>query len=111
MQVRVVNIIPSKLAENVQTTQYTAVNCRTIIDKFAVTNTTATPVVFTVNLVPLAGAAATANQVMRSKSIAPNETYNCPEVVGHTLEPGGFISTIAGTAAALALRASGREIT
>ena len=41
MTVTVKNIIPRKQAENVQTTQYTASNCKTIIDKFTVTNTSA----------------------------------------------------------------------
>lgn len=37
MTVAVKNIIPRKQAENAQTAQYTALNCKTIIDKFTVT--------------------------------------------------------------------------
>ena len=111
MTVTVKNIIPSKQAETAQTTQYTAVNCKVIIDKFTVTNTTATAAVITINLVPSAGSASTSNVVLSAKSIAAGESYTCPEVVGQTLESGGFISTIAGTATALNIRASGREIT
>ena len=111
MTVTVRNIIPRKQAENAQTTQYTAVNCKTIIDKFTVTNTTGSAAVFTANLVASAGAAAATNTVLSAKSIAPGETYTCPELVGQTLESGGFISTLAGTATALTISASGREIT
>lgn len=111
MTVTVKNIIPRKQAENSQTTQYTAVNCKTIIDKFTVTNTNASNVTFSVNLVPVGGTAATANVVMNARSIAAGECYLCPELVGQTLEAGGFISTIAGTASALTISASGREIT
>lgn len=111
MAVTVVNIIPRKQAENAQTAQYTATNCKTIIDKFTVTNTTGTSATFSVNLVASGGSASAANRVLSVKSISPNETYTCPEVVGQTLEAGGFISTLAGTATALTISASGREIT
>lgn len=111
MTVTVVNIIPRKQAENAQTAQYTAVNCKTIIDKFTVTNTSAATVAFSVNLVASGGSASASNRVLSLKSITPNETYNCQEVVGQTLESGGFISTLAGAASALTISASGREIT
>ena len=105
------NIIPRKQAEAVQTTQYVAVNCKTVIDKFTATNTSASPVTIGVNLVPNGGAASAANLVVSAKSIAPNETYNFPELVGQSLEAGGFISTIAGAATSLTISATGREIT
>jgi hypothetical protein len=111
MTVTVKNIIPRKQAESSQTTQYTAVNCKTIIDKFTVTNTNTTNITFSVNLVPVGGSAATSNVVLNARSIASGECYLCPELVGQTLEPGGFISTIAGTASTLTISASGREIT
>lgn len=111
MAVTVKNIIPRKQAENAQTLQYTALNCKTIIDKFTVTNTSAANVLFSTNLVPELGAAGNDNLVLKSRAIAPNETYTCPELVGQTLEANGFISTLAGAAAALTISASGREIT
>lgn len=111
MTVTVKNIIPRKQAENVQTSQYTALNCKTVIDKFTVTNTSAANVLFSVNLVPEAGAAGNGNLVIKNRAIAPNETYTCPELVGQTLEINGFISTLAGAATSLTISASGREIT
>lgn len=111
MTVTVKNIIPRKQAENSQTTQYTAVNCKTIIDKFTVTNTTAGAVTLSVNLVASAGTASDANLIIDAKSIAAGECYTCPELVGQTLEPGGFISTLAGASTSLTISASGREIT
>ena len=104
-------IIAPKQAENSQTTQYTAgVGQRVIIDKFTVTNTTGTPATLAINLVESGGSAAAANLMLDDKSIAAGETYTCPEVVGHVLEAGDFISTLAGTATALTIRASGRVI-
>lgn len=111
MAVTVKNIIPRKQAEAVQTAQYTAVNCKTIIDKFTVTNTTSAPVLFSANLVANSGTPSDSNLVMKQRSIAPNETYTCPELVGQTLEAGGFISTLASAATSLTISASGREIT
>lgn len=111
MTITVKNLIPRKQAENSQTAQYTAVNCKTVIDKFTATNTTGAPVTISVNLVASASSAAASNLVVSAKSIAANETYNFPELVGQSLEPGGFISTIAGAATSLTISATGREIT
>ena len=111
MTITVKNIIPRKQAEATDTTQYTAVNCKTVIDKFTATNTTASPVTISVNLVASGGAVGALNKVVSSKSIAPNETYNFPELVGQSLEAGGFISTIASAVTSLTISATGREIT
>lgn len=111
MTVKVLNIIPRKQAEAVQTGQYTAQNCKTIIDKFTVTNTSAVNTVISVNLIASGGSAGDSNLVLKTRAVAPGETYTCPEVVGQTLEAGGFISTLAGAAASLTISASGREIT
>lgn len=111
MTITVKNIIPSKQAENTQTGQYTALNCKAIIDKFTVTNTSASNAAISVNLVASAGAAGDSNLILKQKVVAPGETYTCPELVGQVLESGGFISTLAGAATALTISASGREIT
>lgn len=111
MTTLVKNIIPRKQAENAQTSQYTASNCKTIIDKFTATNTSANNVTFSANLVASGGAAGDSNLVLKSRTILPGETYQCPELVGQTLEPGGFISTLAGAASSITISASGREIT
>lgn len=105
------NIIPRKQAENSQTTQYTATNCRCSITKFTATNTSAANATLSVNLVILGGTAGDDNLVLKLVSIPPSGTYTCPEVVGQVLESGGFISTIAGTATAITISASGTEIT
>lgn len=104
-------IIPRKLLETAITTQYTAVNCKAVIDKFTVTNTSLNNVVFDCYLVLLAATAGAANRVIATKQIAPLETYTFPELVGQSLEAGGFIATSCGTASTLVISASGREIT
>ena len=111
MAVTVKNIIPPKQAETVQTAQYTAVNCKTVIDKFTITNNTAANVTISVNLVTTGDTPGAQNRIINARAIAPSETYTCPELVGQSMEPGGTISTIAGSATALTISASGREIT
>jgi hypothetical protein len=103
-------LIPAKQAENAQTTQYTATNVKAIIDKFTVTNTSANNVTFSCNLVTVAGTAGASNLIIDTRTIVPDETYTCPELVGQALDVGGFISTIAGAGTSLTIRASGREI-
>lgn len=111
MAVTVKTLIPAKQAENVQTAQYTAVNCRAIIDKFTATNTSAGNVTISVNLIASGGSAGNSNLIVDARAVAPNETYTFPELVGQVLEAGSFISTIASAATSLTITASGREIT
>ena len=110
MAVTVKALIPAKQAESTQTTQYTATNCRAIIDKFTATNTTAGNVTISVNIVASGGSASASNLIVDTRSIAPDETYTFPELVGQVLDSGNLISTIASAAASLTIRASGREI-
>ena len=111
MSVSVKNIIPSKTAEAAQTTQYTADNVSTIIDKFTAVNYSASAADISVNLVISSGSAADSNLVTKSKTLQPNESYTFPEITGHVLAPSSFISTLAGTADSISIRASGREVT
>lgn len=111
MTVTVKVLIPAKLAENTQTTQYVATNCKAIIDKFTATNNSGSVASLSVNLVTSAGAPESGNIITNTRRIASGETYTFPELVGHSLEAGEFISTIASAASALTIRASGREIT
>jgi hypothetical protein len=103
-------LVPPKQLENAQTSQYTATNVRAIIDKATITNTSANNVTVSVNLVTVSGSAGAANLIIDTRTIVPDECYLCPELVGQVLEAGGFISTIAGTASALTMRVSGREV-
>ena len=105
-------LIAAKQAENTQTTQYTApTSTKAVIDKFTVTNTTATAASLSVNLVTTSGSPSASNLILDTRVIAPDETYTCPELVGQVLDAGGYISTLASAASALTIRCSGREIT
>lgn len=110
MTVTVKVLIPAKTAENSQTTQYTASNVTTIIDKFTATNYSTSAATISVNLVTAAGSAGNDNLITKTKTLQPAEVYTFPEIVGQVLAASGFISTIAGTASAINIRASGREV-
>lgn len=111
MTVTVKVLVPAKTVENAQTTQYTATGVTTIIDKFTATNYNTAAATISVNLVTTAGAAGNANLITKTKTLQPAEVYTFPELVGQVLGPGDFISTIAGTASAINMRVSGREVT
>jgi hypothetical protein len=110
MSVSISNIIPAKIAEASQTTQYTSTGVQTIIDKFTATNYSASAATLSVNLVASAGSATNDNLIVKTKTLQPAETYTFPELVGHVLPVGGFVSTIAGTATSINIRASGRLV-
>ena len=110
MTVTAKNLVPAKIVEATQTTQYTASNVTTIIDKFTATNFSGTAATISVNLVTLADSAGNLNLITKDKSLSPSETYTFPELVGQIIPAGGFISTVAGTASAVNMRVSGREI-
>jgi hypothetical protein len=103
-------LIPAKTAESSQTTQYSASNVTTIIDKFTATNFSASAATISVNLVTSGDTAGNQNLITKTKALAASEVYTFPEIVGQVLIAGGFISTIAGTATAINIRASGREV-
>jgi hypothetical protein len=110
MAVNVKVLIPAKIAENTQVTQYTAVNVSAIIDKFTATNYSASAATLSVNLVTQFDSSGNQNLIIKAKTLLPSETYTFPELVGHVLQPGGFISTIASAASAINIRSSGREV-
>lgn len=111
MTVTATVLIPAKIVENTQTTQYTSTGVTTIVDKFTATNYSSSPVTLSINVVTTSDIAGNQNLIVKSKILQASETYLFPEIVGQVLRPGDFISTIAGTATSVNLRASGRQIT
>lgn len=104
------NIIASKYLENSITTQYTATGVKCYVENFSVTNISASTVTFDVYLVPVSGSAGASNQVIKSQSVFPNETFEPPALVGKIIDTGGFIATNCSAASALVCNASGTEI-
>jgi hypothetical protein len=103
-------LIPAKIAEDTQTTQYTASNVTAIIDKLTATNFSDTATQITVNLVTSGDSPGDNNTIVKTRTLSPGETYIFPEIVGFAILAGGYLSTICGAAASVTIRASGREI-
>lgn len=110
MTVTAKNLVPAKVVEATQTTQYTANGVTTIIDKFTATNFSGSSATISINLVTATDVAGNNNLIVKQRTLAASETYLFPELVGQILPSGGFISTIAGTASAINMRVSGREV-
>jgi len=109
--VTVTVLVPAQTINNTQTTMYTASGVTAIIDKFTATNYSAAAATISVNLVTAGGTAGNNDLIVKTKTLQASETYTFPELAGHVLNPGGFISTIAGTASAINIRVSGRVVT
>ena len=104
-------LVVAKYASNAETTEYTASSgMRTIIDKISAYNGTGGASALTIKLVPSGGTAGASN-TMAVKTIAAGATETFPEIVGQTLEAGGFISVLAAAATTIVIRISGREVT
>lgn len=104
-------LVQAQHAPNSETTVYTApTGTRAIIDKFTAYNGSGSTVTLAVKLVASGGTAASSNQVI-SKSLTTGEAYTFPEVAGHVLNQGDFVSVLAGASASVVIRASGREVT
>jgi hypothetical protein len=110
MAVNVKVLIPAKIAEAAQTTQYTATNVSAIVDKFTATNYSASAATISINLVTQFDSTGNQNLIIKAKTLLPSETYTFPELIGQILAPGGYISTLAGTGSAINIRCSGREV-
>ena len=93
MAVIVKNIIPARIAENIETIQYTAQGVKSVIDKFTITNINLVNASLNVYLVPKGGVPGIGNLILNARTLTPKESYTCPELVGQVIEDGGYIST------------------
>lgn len=103
-------LLESKFIDTANAGLYTADAVRAIIDKATVTNTAATDTMLWVNLVGAALSPGDENLAIQGRSLAPGETYACPELVGHAIEASGAVWAKASSPNSLSMRLSGREI-
>lgn len=78
-----------------------------IITAAALINTTGAAVAASVWLVPSGGNPGAANCLISARSIAPGETYFCPELINQGLNQGGSVQA---TGAGLTFRYAARDI-
>jgi len=66
--------------------------------KCTATNDTTTAVTFNIYLVPSGSGEGVTNLLINTKTLGDKDSYTCPEVVGHVLEPGDAIEGVASVA-------------
>lgn len=109
MAVSIQTIIDSKYAEDSQVFQFVA-DSTVVIDKFTAVNVSADPEQISVYLTD-DGSPSDSSLIIDERTIAPGETYTCPELINHALQAGAGIATLASMANAIVIRASGTVIT
>ena len=70
-------------------------NTKRRITAAVICNPTAVAKTFTVYVIPSGGTAGATNTYISARTIAPGESYTCPELVGRGLNAGGFIQALA----------------
>lgn len=107
MAVQPIQLVAPKFSANVKTVEFTAsAGSRVRIDYCAWLNTNATNVTLSIWLGP-----AGASQRIKEKTILPNETYLCPEVIGALLNPSDELSIQCSAAGVLYGQVNGTEFT
>ena len=99
----------SQIAASATTYYTTPANTKTTIAACTLTNTTGSAITATVYLVPTGGTAGADNCILSARTIAAGESYNVASAIGQTLEAGGTIQALAGSATSITLVASGYE--
>ena len=111
MTVTAKTLAEGQIIPNADTTVYTApLSVTTIIDKLTTANYDSVARVITISIVASGGSVGDAYYVAK-RTLAANETYIWPEVVGQILNTGDYVSAIASNNTGVNLRMSGREIT
>lgn len=101
----------SQLAATASTYYTAPANTKAIIHNMTLTNTTANAVTATVHVIDTGASETALNMCISARTIAPGETYRCPEVVGKTMSATGTIRALAGSATAISIQAHGVEVT
>lgn len=97
---------------NVTATYYTAdASVRARIDQFALCNYSASPVTFSLWLVPTGGTAGNTNILVKDRSIAAGASGRVLEAIGQWLLGGGTIQMSASANSAITITVSGIEQT
>ncbi len=109
-------ITPKALVDGTNLTNAAAIfytagtGIRTIIKKATFCNNHSGAVTVTINVIPSGGSAAYGNQITKTKTIAAGDTWSCPDMENHVMEPGGTISMVASVTAVIGVRISGYEV-
>lgn len=96
------SVLVSKQLEATATTQYTTPAATSVkIAKAILCNTTGSSATISLSVVKALGTAGATNRIISAYALAAGDTTVLTEIEGLFLGPGDFISTTAGTAAAI----------
>lgn len=84
---------------------------RTRIDSIVFTNYSAGTADLTVEIIESGGSAGDAKKVIEARTLAVNESYTCPELIGQAIESGGSLQALSSVATAIGVTATGTEKT
>jgi len=102
MSKRIPVSVPATALGTSASTLYTAPTATvSTIGNFSFSNTSASPVAFTVYNVPNAGTAGTGNIVVPSFTLSAGQSYVPPQLIGLSIAAGSTIQALAGTAAVI----------
>lgn len=96
---------------SVSTGYTTGTSLTTVIHKLTISNYSSSAATVTVYLVPSGSSAASAYTVCYEREIPAGESWDCHHAAGHVLETGGTLQYVASVPSAVAVIASGVEIT
>lgn len=99
---------PQQIASTI-TTYFTA-GVATRIDALTVTNVNSGARVVSFYWVPSGGAANSTNQIVASRPLQPNESWDVSPFIGQVLNPGDSLAAICDSAAAVNLFGSGTAV-
>lgn len=110
MAITTKDLVDSQFVPSSTGTLYTA-PAYAMVTAINVTNTSSAYVTLTVYVVPSGGSAGDSNALVSAKTLAPGESYQCPEVQGQVLSGNDTLQAVASAASSLNIRASGVEFT
>jgi len=103
MSVTIRNVTVEQIAATDDTVYTADGNLTGRVIKCTLTNDTTTTVTVSAHKVEDGGAVGADRLIMNGKVLASKETYECPEIVGQTFNPGMFLSMIASVATQVTL--------
>src|SRR3990167_7259891 len=104
MTMNLSTLVPGQYLHTTASTHYTAPSLtRAYINNATIANTqSSNAVTATVHIVVTGASEASTNMVIPARTIAPLETYKCPELIGKGLAPTGTIRALASSTSTLA---------
>lgn len=103
-------LVTPQLVANSTTTYYTGSNIKTRIDKATITNVNAAARTVTIYVVPSGGSAGDSTMIVKARSIAPSETWNVTDLIGHIMPADAILQLAASNASSLTLYVTGTTI-